>query len=110
MTGVRADAHKLIEPNFMRHLRTSPYKRPSIKDQKIGLLLSETTEYGRGVLRGIANFAKDYPNWQFNVVTPTAAGVKTLKRWQPDGLIVMINQKNLVRHVLALSKPICLSR
>jgi len=80
-------------------------KRPISKICKVGLLLSEKAEYGRGVLLGIANFAKDHPNWQFKVETPTSAGLRSLAPWEPDGLIVMLNQAETAADLLALNKP-----
>ncbi len=41
----------------------------------IGLLLSEKAEYGRGVPRGVADFAKDHPHWRFRVETASAPRV-----------------------------------
>jgi len=73
---------------------------------KIGLLLSENTEYGRGVLRGIADFAKDNPHCRFRVGTPDRAGIGAMIKWQPDGMIVMLIQKHLISQLLALNKPI----
>src|SRR5271156_2803351 len=80
-------------------------RRPSSKSYKIGLLLSEKAEYGRGVLRGVANFAKDYPHWHFRVESPDGAGLKALAQWQLDGMIVMLNRKELVPKLLAFKVP-----
>jgi LacI family transcriptional regulator len=80
-------------------------RRPSSKSYKIGLLLSEKAEYGRGVLRGIANFAKDYPHWHFRVEPPEVGGLKAMAQWQPDGMIVMLNRKELVPKLLAFKVP-----
>jgi LacI family transcriptional regulator len=73
---------------------------------KIGLLLSEKAEYGRGVLRGIADFAKDHPHCRFQVVPPDREGIDAMMAWQPDGMVVMLNQKKLVPRLLALGKPV----
>lgn len=81
------------------------HRRPAQKIWKIGLLLSEKAEYGRGVLRGIANFAKDHPHWHFRVESPDGVGLRGLKRWQPDGLIVMLNRKELVPKLQAFHAP-----
>ena len=81
------------------------HPRGTPKILKIGLLLSEKAEYGRGVLRGIADFAKDHPHWRFRVETPDRAGLKALADWLPDGLIVMLNQASLVPRLLAVGKP-----
>jgi LacI family transcriptional regulator len=75
------------------------------KIAKIGLLLSEKTEYGRGVLRGIADFAKDYPHWRFRVEDPDLAGLAAMKAWQAEGLVVMLNEKSLAPRLLALGMP-----
>ena len=81
-------------------------RRASSKYYKIGLLLSENTEYGRGVLRGIANFAKDYPQWHFRVAPPDGSGLKALAKWQPDGMIVVLNRKDLVPKLLTFKGPL----
>jgi LacI family transcriptional regulator len=75
------------------------------KITKVGLLLSEKTEYGRGALRGIADFAKDYPHWRFNVQDPDREGLAAMEPWQADGLIVMLNEKSLAPRLLAMGKP-----
>lgn len=82
------------------------HRRPAAKVWKIGLLLSEKAEYGRGILRGIANFAKDYPDWHFRVEPPDGTGLKALKPWQPDGMIVMLNRKELTPKLLAFDVPL----
>ncbi|MBW8781706.1 MAG: substrate-binding domain-containing protein [Verrucomicrobia bacterium] len=76
------------------------------KTLSIGLLLSEKTEYGQGVLRGIADFAKDHPHCRFRVVSPDRAGIEAMTTWQPDGMIVMLNQKKLIPRLLSLQKPV----
>jgi LacI family transcriptional regulator len=80
-------------------------KRANSNICKIGLLLSEKAEYGRGVLLGIANFAKDHPNLQFRLEAPTIQGLRLLARWEPDGLIVMLNHKGFIPDLMTLKKP-----
>lgn len=72
----------------------------------IGLLLSEKAEYGQGVLRGIADFAKDHPHCRFRVVSPNRAGVEAMMTWQPDGMVIMLHDKKLTTRLLSLKKPI----
>ena len=81
-------------------------KRGMPKTARIGLLLSEKAEYGRGVLRGIADFAKDHPHWRFRVEEPDRAGLAAMEAWPADGLIVMLNQKSLAPRLLALPWPV----
>jgi LacI family transcriptional regulator len=80
-------------------------KRGTLKTTRIGLLLSEKTEYGRGVLRGIADFAKDNPHLRFRVEDPDRAGLAAMEAWPADGLIVMLNDKSLTPRLLALGRP-----
>jgi AraC-like DNA-binding protein len=80
-------------------------KRGTLKTTRIGLLLSEKTEYGRGVLRGIADFAKDNPHLRFRVEDPGRAGLAAMDAWPADGLIVMLNDKSLTPRLLALGRP-----
>ncbi|MFT3780970.1 MAG: substrate-binding domain-containing protein [Nibricoccus sp.] len=75
------------------------------KSFKIGLLLSAETEYGRGVLRGVADFAEDHPHCLFRVVEPDRTGIAATARWQPDGLVVMLNEKKLQPRVTAIRRP-----
>jgi LacI family transcriptional regulator len=75
--------------------RTETARRSALRTFKIGLLLSEATGYGRGVLQGIAGYAEDHPEWKFRVESPDRAGIDLLRAWQPDGLVVMLNQKSL---------------
>jgi LacI family transcriptional regulator len=80
-------------------------KKTAPKNLAIGLLLSEKAEYGRGVLRGIADFAKDHPHCRFRVFTPDRPGIGELIKWRPDGMVVMLAQKNLISQLLVLNKP-----
>lgn len=80
-------------------------KRTTPKVVRIGLLLSAKLEYGRGVLRGIADFAKDHPHWRFRVEEPDRSGLAAMKSWPADGLIVMLNDKSLAPRLAALGKP-----
>lgn len=75
------------------------------KTLRIGLLLSAATEYGRGVLRGVADFGEDHPHCVFRVAEPDPAGIATLSKWRPDGLLVMLNRKKLLPRVLAIGRP-----
>jgi LacI family transcriptional regulator len=75
------------------------------KIANIGLLLSDKAEYGRGVLRGIADFAKDRPYWRFKIEDPDRAGLAAMESWSADGLIAMLNQKSLTPRLLALRRP-----
>lgn len=72
------------------------------KNMKVGLLLSAETEYGRGVLRGVADFSEEHPHCLFRVVEPDRAGIAALAEWRPDGLVVMLNEKKLLPRVLAM--------
>ena len=81
-------------------------ERANSFSRKIGLLISEKAEYGRGVLRGIANFSKNHPDWYFRVVSPDGEGIDVLRKWDPDGLIVMLNRKELVPKLASLCRPI----
>jgi LacI family transcriptional regulator len=80
-------------------------KRGTSKVAKVGLLLSEKTEYGRGVLRGIADFAKDHPHWRFKVQDPDRRGLAAMDAWRADGLIVMLNDKSLAPRLLSMGIP-----
>ncbi len=81
-------------------------KKNAPKTLGIGLLLSEKAEYGQGVLRGIADFAKDHPHCRFRVVSPDRAGVAAMMKWQPDGMVVMLHDQKLIPRLLSLKKPI----
>ncbi|MBW8782918.1 MAG: DNA-binding transcriptional regulator [Verrucomicrobia bacterium] len=81
-------------------------KKNTPKTLGIGLLLSEKAEYGQGVLRGIADFAKDHPHCQFRVVSPDRAGIEAMMIWQPDGMVVMLHNPKLISRLLLLKKPI----
>ena len=73
---------------------------------KVGLLLSERGEFGRGVLRGIANFSKDHPNYRFLLAAPGRDGLEKLSSWNPDGLVATLNKTSLVPDLLAFGKPV----
>ncbi len=73
---------------------------------KIALMLSPESEYGRGVMRGIADFAADHPQWRCRVFKPDAAGLLELGRWAPDGAVAMLNARRLVPKLVGLGRPI----
>ena len=81
-------------------------KRNAPRTFRIGVLLSETTGYGRGVLRGIADFAEDHPEWRFRVEPPERQGIAVLQAWKPDGLVVMLNRKSLAPRLECFAGPI----
>jgi LacI family transcriptional regulator len=72
---------------------------------KIGLLLSADTEYGRGVLRGVADFAEDHPHCVFRVIDPDKSGIAAMAKWRPDGLVVMLNEKKLLPRLTMIGRP-----
>lgn len=98
-----------MPPSTVRQLRrieAQTSKRGTLRTFKIGILLSETVGYARGVLRGVADFAEDHPEWKFRVESPDRAGIETLKAWPADGMVVMLNQKSLAPRLRDFAGPI----
>ena len=65
------------------------------KSIQIGLAISHSLSYYRGVLRGIRSYAETRPNWLFTPVIPEERPPKTLAHLNLQALICSVDTKEL---------------
>lgn len=74
---------------------------------KVGLLVESSREFGRGVLRGIAAFARTAGNWSiYHQEQLLAADTPTwLRRWSVDGVLARVDCEALGRRLTRKRLP-----
>lgn len=75
--------------------------------KKIALLIESSRAYGRGVLRGIATYARTHANWSI-YQEERALGdppPKWLRNWRGDGIIARADTKQLASEIRRLELP-----
>ncbi|MDO5552430.1 MAG: DNA-binding transcriptional regulator [Planctomycetia bacterium] len=81
----------------------------SWKKTRIILLIETANEYGRGILRGIANFAGQHEDWE---VLLTPGGIEQLsvpfRRWGGSGIIARAETKELEEALIRARVPLVL--
>ena len=86
---------------------TSGTMRAGATRKKIALLIESSRVYGRGVLRGIAIYARTHANWS---IYQQERGLgdpppKWLRNWRGDGIIARADTKQLASEVRRLQLP-----
>lgn len=74
--------------------------------RRVLLLLPMDIEAGRGMARGIRDYARGRENWVFQIVFPHFPVARFLAQAHVDGVIAHLNLKSLVAPVLKLGKPV----
>jgi LacI family transcriptional regulator len=74
---------------------------------KVGLLVESSRAYGRGVLRGIASFARASANWSIYHQEQLLGGdaPEWLRRWPGNGIIARIETSELARRLARSRLP-----
>src|SRR5713101_3934011 len=72
----------------------------------IGLAISHSYSYYRGVLRGIRSYAETRPNWLFTLIVPEEQPAKALARLKLHGLICSIDTEALARALRSWRRPL----
>jgi LacI family transcriptional regulator len=74
---------------------------------KVGLLVESSRAYGRGVLRGIAAYARAAGNWSIYHQEQLLGGDAPawLQRWQGDGIIARVETSALARRLARSRLP-----
>jgi LacI family transcriptional regulator len=74
---------------------------------KVGLLVESSRAYGRGVLRGIASFARASANWSIYHQEQLLGGDAPtwLRRWAGDGIIARVETSQLARRLARARLP-----
>jgi LacI family transcriptional regulator, galactose operon repressor len=75
---------------------------------RVALLIESSRNYGRGILRGIARYAHLRGPWScFAEERELHSGIPDwLKRWKGNGIIARIEDRRMVRTLLALHHPV----
>ncbi|MDD5349450.1 MAG: XylR family transcriptional regulator [Chthoniobacteraceae bacterium] len=78
------------------------------KPKQIGLLVDASRAYGRGICRGVAQFAETRADWL--ILTHERPELEDLPRWlqkaRLDGLIAYIPNQRMHRQITALGVPV----
>lgn len=79
-------------------------KQPGPASQKAVALLVETSRaYGRGICRGVAQFAEQHPDW---LIIYQERNLKQsipdfLRRYRVDGILMRVDQPSLAREIIS---------
>jgi LacI family transcriptional regulator len=76
------------------------------KPIQIGLMVTHSFAYYRGVLRGIGHYAQTRPRWQFVSIVPGRESVQWRGRHRPVGLIASVNTQQVVRALSSWPRPL----
>jgi LacI family transcriptional regulator len=74
---------------------------------KVALLIETSSSYGRGLLRGIARYAREHGPWAF-FLEPGGQGEvpPPLRDWGVDGVITLFRTRKQARRLLATRIPV----
>ncbi|MGI9241270.1 MAG: substrate-binding domain-containing protein [Verrucomicrobiales bacterium] len=83
-------------------------KLPPPKSKRVALLVETSLGSGREILRGIAQFARNYANWE---IFHAARGLEDvipewLEAWEGDGVIARIQDENMLKSLKKLKTPV----
>ncbi len=83
-----------------------PETQKEAQTRRIALLIETSTSFGRGLLQGIANYARSNSNWDL-FFEPSGAdeSIHLLKRWDPHGMLVRVHDRNLADRILQAKIP-----
>jgi len=81
---------------------------PTSNSTHVGVLVETSSAHGRGLIRGIAEYAHRHTNWSLRVeeTGPLRAAPQWLGDWRGSGLIARLETPSLTRAVLALGIPV----
>ncbi len=85
-----------------------PWVRNVDRRLKIALIVESSRAYGRGVLRGIAQYAKAFGPWVLNIEERTLGGAapKWLQGWDGDGIIARVEGSHLEKALIQTGVPV----
>jgi LacI family transcriptional regulator len=72
---------------------------------RIGLVLTQSLAYCRGVLRGVKEFAELHPEWLLMPVPPEPREIRAVARLKLSGVIAHVYTSELHRAVRAVRRP-----
>jgi DNA-binding LacI/PurR family transcriptional regulator len=73
---------------------------------QIGLAISYSYNYYRGVVRGIRSYAETRPNWLFTLIVPEEKPARTLSHLKLHGLICSIDTEALALALRSWRRPL----
>ncbi len=74
---------------------------------KVALLIETSSSYGRGLLRGIARYAREHGPWSFFLEPGGQEEVPPpLRDWDVDGVITLFRTRKQARRLLATRIPV----
>lgn len=75
---------------------------------RVALLIESSRNYGRGILRGIANYAHAHGPWSFfTQERELHSGIpEWLKSWKGDGIIARIEDRRIAAQLLKIGCPV----
>lgn len=78
------------------------------KHYRVALMIESSRAYGRTLLRGIAEFGRENPNWTFfheeRLLIDQVPS--RLRQWRPDGILARLAGGKLIRQLRSLKVPI----
>jgi LacI family transcriptional regulator len=74
--------------------------------RKIALSLQMASHYDRGILRGIAAFAREHKHWSLHIEVDHQRSLPNFLRWGFDGMIADFDDSKIARAVIAVGKPV----
>lgn len=81
---------------------------PGVKTARVALLIESSRTYGRGVLRGIAQYSHVRGPWSFHTQERELhSGIPAwLQNWEGDGIIARIEDRRTAKALLKLGLPV----
>jgi LacI family transcriptional regulator len=73
---------------------------------RIGLVMTHTLSFYRGILRGVKVFAVERPGWVFTPIAPETRAIELARPLRCDGYLAHVFTLPLARALLALRKPV----
>jgi LacI family transcriptional regulator len=76
------------------------------KPHRIGLVLSYSQGYCRGILRGVKAYAESLQDWIFTPVEPDAADIERLRALRPAGIIAQVYNDEMAEALASFRRPL----
>jgi LacI family transcriptional regulator len=72
----------------------------------IALVFDRSHTYGRGILEGIYDYAKDLPTWRLVMCEHSASGLRRALSAEHDGVIAFLNKTELMEIAAGAGRPV----
>ncbi len=76
--------------------------------RRVALLIEATRSYARGLIRGVARFNREHQRWFIHFMPQGLGGPppKWLAKWEGDGILARIDDRQMADAVLATGLPV----